>query len=122
MEMNSVQLELQLRGVEAAQTRIREVVLDDTLEGLEELLAEKGARLSAVLNRVVREPRVDNAVLSRLGLILQSDEQLMGLIRRRLQVLRSEIRKTHDAGTMLRAYGGGQPALATAPAVADWNF
>ncbi|MCC7479837.1 hypothetical protein IT575_15465 [bacterium] len=108
--MNIVQLELQLRGVEAAQSRIRQVVEDDSLEGLEELLAEKGARMSAVLNRVVREPGLDNTVFARLGLILQADEALAGLIRRRLSVLRNEIRKTHDTGTMLRAYNGAPSA------------
>jgi hypothetical protein len=104
-------LEAQLDGVASAQLRIRRAVETDEVDDLDELVAEKGARLEALLGRLLRQPRTAPEVFSRLSLLLEADEQLAALIERRLMVLRNELRRSSEAALLVQTYAKSLPAL-----------
>jgi hypothetical protein len=108
-------LEAQLDSISIAQARIKLAVETDEVDELDELVAEKGARLEALLSRLLRLPKVPGGVYARLGLLLEQDEQLAGLIRRRLMVLRNELRRACEAAQLVQTYSQG---LGASPGVA----
>jgi hypothetical protein len=111
--MDSTPLTLQLAQIESLQERLRQLLLDDEPEGLDALLAEKRARLEAVLAERNSTEFGGRAVYARLLRILRADHDLQALISSQLAVLSTELRKTSEAQRLTGAYLG-RPAVAAA--------
>ncbi|MCB1218761.1 hypothetical protein KDL44_15355 [bacterium] len=99
-------LEQQLSEVRNLQQRVRSVILDDSLDELEQLTDEKRCRLAGIDPlRVAADCREELA--GGLADILQEEHRLEQLVSDRLMLMRNQIRKSSEAGRALRGYAAG---------------
>ncbi|MEZ5338736.1 MAG: hypothetical protein R3F46_10785 [bacterium] len=101
-----VWLEQQLQEVHELQQRVRAVILDDSLDDLEQITDEKRSRLAGIDPlRVAADCREELA--GRLADILTEEHRLEQLVSNRLMLMRNQIRKSSEAGRALRGYAAG---------------
>lgn len=100
----------QLDEVRSLQSRIRGVILDDSLEQLEAMMDEKRSRLAGL--RIDQLTRSESSEISReLQGIWEVEAALEQLVRDRMMLMRIQLRKASEAGRALRGYGLGVEGL-----------
>src|SRR5262245_43968381 len=114
--MQESPLSIQLGQIEALQASLRETLLSEDQEGLDELLAEKCARLETVLAERDTAEFGARPVYARLLRILRTDHELQALINQQLALLSTELRKTTETQRLAGAYLS-RPAAAAASTV-----
>lgn len=104
MQLNSGRLDGQLERIRKVQAELRRVVLDETLEDLEELLAEKRSRLEGLLlaGHFLGEWRKERA--AELRAVLEEDRALVRLIRQKLKLLGTRLKKAHESRYVATQY------------------
>jgi hypothetical protein len=96
----------QLAEVRSLQSRIRSVILDDSLEQLEAMMDEKRSRLASL--RIDRLSGSEASAISReLQGIWETEAALEQLVRDRMMLMRTQLRKASETGRALRGYGRG---------------
>ena len=101
--------ELQLRRIEEIQCELRRALVEDSLERLDELLAEKKSRLDTLLAGPLLGENASEGERQRFQELLRRDLALEALMKQKLKVLGNRLRKTRAARN-----GVGQYAFATA--------
>jgi hypothetical protein len=103
--MNATQIELQLQRIEQIQLELRKTIMDDTLPGLESLLAEMGTRLKLLLGGGVDIDTLTR-YKSRLELLVRNNDRLEELMQVQLKLVANRLQKTHDTKQIFELYAG----------------
>jgi hypothetical protein len=102
---NEDRIELQLARIEAIQARLRQVLMDETLDDLEALVAELSSRLGTVLGGPDRVNPRAAAHLVRIRAIGQAQRELAALARGSLQALGDRLAGARDQRRLSDGYG-----------------
>lgn len=107
-------LELQLQAMLGLQAQLRAVILDDSLEGLEDLVTQHGSRLESITALLATAQATDAAFPA--ALIEEVKAGLAGLeavASSQLKLMGNELRKCGELRAALQGYAKGSPPAAT---------
>jgi hypothetical protein len=109
--MEPSRIEQQIERIEEVQAKLRKVIMEDTLPGLEELIAELGSRLKTLLPEGDELPAEIMPYRERFTRIVERNAQLEGLMQTQLKLISNRLRKTKDSQKLLTMYSGQSSKL-----------
>lgn len=102
--MPAIVLRQQIKCIHALQDEVRSVLLDDSLDRLEQRIAELGSRLASVTSAALAGDGGEQESARMLEAVLSRQRELETLVRRKLQVLGTELAKARAARAAARRY------------------
>lgn len=102
--MDQPRMAEQLSRIEQVQDRIRQVIVDETLDNLEGLIAELGSRIQTVHQLIITDKTIQSGVTRRLQLIATTQSDLEALAGTRLGTFGAKLVKARQNSMLSHKY------------------
>jgi hypothetical protein len=119
--MPAIILRQQIERIRLLQDEVQRVLLDDSLDQLEQCIAELGSRLASVISTALTGNESAQEPARTLEALLSRQRELEALVQRKLQVIGTELSKARASRAAARRYAV-DPVQATARSKPSADF